>query len=590
MRTPIGCRFRHCTPRFRNWLPSYFSVLFICAVCWLHSGGPAAAQDSSGRAALLIANGAYPDASPPIQSVARDAAALADELKLMSFDITQAQNATKQDMQGAMDGFLRKIKPGTTALVYFGGIGIQIAHQTFLIPVNAEIWSETDVKREGVSIDWLVGEMNQRGAKVKIVILDASRRNPFERRFRTYSAGLAGVDAPEGTLVIFSAAPNKVSRDNSSDAQTLFMTELVKELDVPGIGVEEAMTRTRIGVSRASGGEEVPWMASSLIDPVYFTPPSAQGDQASAPPPSPRAPVPAAPAPQETVLPPPPAPVQQPAERQPPPAAPDRVANAPSPKPSAPGNRPPAPEKSSDQPAVGTPIRDCPDCPQLVVVPAGDFTMGSGTTPYDRPPHKVIIAKPFAIGRTEVTFAEWDRCVSDGGCKYRPDDQSFGGGDHPVINISWFDTKDYIAWLSEKTGKTYRLPSEAEWEFAAHGGTTTAYTWGNEPMAQKANCSDCGNDSDGRQTVPVASYPANGYGLFDMAGNAAEWVEDCWIASYRGAPRDATPREVTGCGQRVLRGGSFDASSAYAKPTARFRYDADVRYWANGFRLLRELP
>lgn len=218
------------------------------------------------------------------------------------------------------------------------------------------------------------------------------------------------------------------------------------------------------------------------------------------------------------------------------------------------------------------------------------YRMGSGKTPFDRPVHSVTIPAPFAIGTTEVTFSNWDLCVEDGGCKYRPDDEGFGREDRPVINISWFDTKEYLDWLSKKTGKKYRLPTEAEWEYAAHGGTTSPFAWGTTVGKGMANCADCGGKSDGQKTLPTRSFPANGFGLFDMSGNAAEWVEDCWNQTYRGAPADGSAWVTPGCGQRVLRGGSFNNASAYAKPSARFRYDADVRYYGNGFRVVREAP
>ena len=143
--------------------------------------------------------------------------------------------------------------------------------------------------------------------------------------------------------------------------------------------------------------------------------------------------------------------------------------------------------------------------------------------------------------------------------------------------------------VAERQGRSYRLPTEAEWEYAAHGGTGTMFSWGTTVGKHMANCADCGGH-EGPHTLPVRSFPANGYGLYDMAGNAAEWVEDCWNASYRGAPKDGSAWLTGNCEQRVLRGGSFDGSSAYVKPSARFRYDADVRYWANGFRVLREGP
>jgi formylglycine-generating enzyme required for sulfatase activity len=214
--------------------------------------------------------------------------------------------------------------------------------------------------------------------------------------------------------------------------------------------------------------------------------------------------------------------------------------------------------------------------------------MGSNDFELEKPIHHVTIAKPFAMGRGEVTFQEWDACVAGGGCFHRPDDR--GRGRHlPVTDVSWLDAGNYIAWLSRTTGQKYRLPSEAEWEYAARGGTITTFWWGKDARAGLANCRECGGDG-GRQTSPAGTYAANGFGLYDTAGNVAEWVEDCWIDSYRGAPRDASARVVPQCRQRVLRGGSFDNGGRYVRSASRFLYDMDVRYYANGFRVLREIP
>jgi formylglycine-generating enzyme required for sulfatase activity len=223
----------------------------------------------------------------------------------------------------------------------------------------------------------------------------------------------------------------------------------------------------------------------------------------------------------------------------------------------------------------------------MLVVPAGSFDMGSATE-YENPAHRVTIAKPFAIGRHEVTFDQWDACVADGGCKHRPDDREWGRGDRPVINVSWLDAKAFVAWLSQKTGQTYRLPSEAEWEYAARGGTNSPYWWGRDVGSRQANCREC-NTGSSQQTSAVGSYKANPFGLHDTAGNAAEWVEDCWNDNYRGAPQNGSPWVTGQCRLRVLRGGAFDSAARYLRSTARFRYDSDVRYSANGFRVVREL-
>jgi formylglycine-generating enzyme required for sulfatase activity len=234
-------------------------------------------------------------------------------------------------------------------------------------------------------------------------------------------------------------------------------------------------------------------------------------------------------------------------------------------------------------------FRDCESCPELVVVPPGDFVMGSNDTPYEKPEHPISIRKPFAIGRREVTFAEWDRCTDTGACRVRPEDHGWGRGDRPVINVSWEDAKLFVAWLSQKTGQKYRLPSEAEWEYAARAGTRTPFWWGRELGMGHAQCDACGSPIK-QQVVPTGSFRPNGFGLYDTSGNAAEWVEDCWNDSYRNAPKDAAPWTSGDCRLRVLRGGNFLSNASDVRSSARFRYDIDVRYYANGFRVARELP
>jgi formylglycine-generating enzyme required for sulfatase activity len=239
-------------------------------------------------------------------------------------------------------------------------------------------------------------------------------------------------------------------------------------------------------------------------------------------------------------------------------------------------------------PEPGEIFRDCPDCAEMVVVPAGEFSMGSAETVYEKPEHRVTIANPIAIGRREVTFEEWDLCIAAGGCKHRPDDNGWGRGNRPVVGVSWDDAKVFVNWLSQKTGKRFRLPSEAEWEYSARAGTNTAFWWGRAADKGHANCEDCGA-SPSRQTMPAGSFRPNGFGLYDVAGNAAEWVEDCWNDTYRGAPSNGAAWATGQCRQRVLRGGSFAGKANLIRSAARFRYDQDVRYYANGFRVARDL-
>jgi formylglycine-generating enzyme required for sulfatase activity len=278
------------------------------------------------------------------------------------------------------------------------------------------------------------------------------------------------------------------------------------------------------------------------------------------------------------------------------PLAPFGSTEQPEPPPqSVPAPAPQAPPPSSGLtaqragiPDPGEIFKDCNNCPELVVIPPGDFVMGSNDTPYEKPERTIAIRNPFAIGRREVTFAEWDQCADAGACKVRPDDHGWGRGDRPVINVSWDDAKAFLAWLSQRSGQRYRLPTEAEWEYTARAGTKTPFWWGRDVGAGRAQCDGCASPTN-KQTSPVGSFRPNGFGLFDTAGNAAEWVEDCWNDNYRNAPRDASAWMSGDCHMHVLRGGAFTSKATDVRSSARFRYDSDVRYYANGFRVARDL-
>jgi regulator of sirC expression with transglutaminase-like and TPR domain len=245
-------------------------VAFFCLLSLLLASlGRVEAADS--RYALVIGNAKYPDSESPLKEPVNDMRAMADELKRAGFDVTAGENLSGDAMRRAINGFYDKIKPGTVAMIFFSGYGIQSGRQSFMIPVDGAIWDEKDVRRDGVSLDTVLGEMNSRGASVKIAILDASRRNPFERRFRQFSTGLAPVTAPRGTLVMYSAPPGTVVNDSTTD-KSLFVQELLKEIRVPNLTAEEAFNRTRVGVSRVSKGDQIPWFSSSLAEEFSFGP------------------------------------------------------------------------------------------------------------------------------------------------------------------------------------------------------------------------------------------------------------------------------------------------------------------------------
>src|ERR1700748_133015 len=230
------------------------------------------------RFALVIGNAKYPDADTPLKEPINDARQVADELKRDGFTVEIGENLTGDNMRRAFDRLYNKLRPGSVALIFFSGFGISSNRQSYMIPVDAQIWTESDVRRDGLSLETVLGEINSRGAGVKIALIDASRRNPFERRFRSFSAGLAPVIAPNGTLVMYSAALSSVISENGSDP-SLFVRELLKETRVPALPAEETLNRTRVGVTRASRQEQVPWISSSLAEDFAFVP-------GSAPPPS----------------------------------------------------------------------------------------------------------------------------------------------------------------------------------------------------------------------------------------------------------------------------------------------------------------
>jgi len=241
---------------------------------------------------------------------------------------------------------------------------------------------------------------------------------------------------------------------------------------------------------------------------------------------------------------------------------------------------------AEEQRAPFSTFTDCDECPEMVVIPPGRFRMGDshgGGMYWEKPVHDVRIDYSFAVGKYEVTFAQWDACISDGGCgNYRLIDWDWGRGNHPAINVSWDDAKEYVAWLSRKTGQEYRLLSETEWEYAARGGATTQYSWGNSIGSGNANCSGCGSKWDTAKTSPVGSFRPNGFGLFDVHGNVWEWVEDCWHDNYNDAPGGE-------CGERVLRGGSLVSGPRNLRAATRSWDAADYRLVVNGFRIARML-
>jgi formylglycine-generating enzyme required for sulfatase activity len=529
----------------------------------------AAAAEAQKRVALVIANEAY--AAAPISNTASIARDIAQVLRQGGFDVVYAENASTTDMTNAFQSFAGKIEKGAVAVVYYSGYAAPFQDRNVLIAVDAKTPSEADMRSQGLDMDLLLDPMIVARSPGSVVIVDASRPSPWTRSGPAAGAPIKNVS------VILPAAPGKLA------SNVAFAPELVKAMKAPGLGFDAVISRTRAAVSRASGGQQTVWQSSAPPKELVVLEreaPAGAADavelgfwdtiKASDKAADLQAYLDSYPQGQFSAM------------------AKARLALLQSQKTETSPTRNAAPVGEVQPPSPAVPVRDCPVCPELVPIPAGDFEMGATDGfPFERPIHRVAIRKPFYIGRREVTFDEWDACVNEGGCQYRAPNQRPGRGLRPVTNVDWNDAKTFLSWLSAKTGHFYRLPSEAEWEYAARAGTKTAYFWGGALEKDRANCTGCTSSALGA-AAETGAFPANGFGLFDMAGNAAEWVEDCWSETYSGAPSDGSAWVKPNCRERVLRGGSFNNDARFVRSAARFKYDFDVRYYTNGFRVVRE--
>ncbi len=565
-------------------------VWLVTALCFgvvLGSGTPAQAEK---RVALVIGNSAYP--LWPLNNPVNDARAMAAKLKEIGFEVILRENATKAQMEDAIGSFGEKLTEGDTGLMFYAGHGMQVAGRNYLIPVDAKIASEQRVKLETVDAEVVLDQMAAAKARVSLVILDACRNNPFERRWRGGSAGLATMNAPRGTLIAYATAPGQVAADGEGK-NGLYTGELLKVLGEPGLPVEEVFKRVRIAVAKASNEAQMPWEASSLTGAMYFVPQTATNQ----PPPSGGADKEALfwqsiqgsrnAADFEDYI------TQFPngtfaglARR--------RLEDMKGGKSTQTAVLPP-PTAEDDSETSETVFRDCPNCPEMIVIPAGRFMMGSpesepGRDPNEGPQHIVNIGYSFAVGKYEVTQDEYKAVMGS-------NPSEFKGSRNPVEHVSWDDTKKFIRKLNAKTGKSYRLLTEAEWEYVARAGTTSPYWWGDSASHEYANYGQdecCEGLASGKDrwvnTAPVGQFPANGLGVHDMHGNVWEWVEDCGTGNYHGAPTDGLAWIIEGCRVRVLRGGSWYYDPRNLRSARRSWDLPDHPSGGIGFRLARTLP
>jgi formylglycine-generating enzyme required for sulfatase activity len=571
-----------------GWLRSFLLAAPLVALAAM----PALPQEAvpPARIALVIANGAYPDAA--VTQAPAQGRAVAAALREGGFDVVAVENGARADMRQAIAQFAGKLRPGAAAVVFYSGHAVQQRDRDFLVPISP------NPVQDAVDLDEIIDPLIIAKPSSALVLIDASRDNPWQARGK----GLRAIERLESVAVMFTAAPGKTVADSGPRGNPA-VEEWLKAIRTPGLDMAAAVERVRDAVAKTSRRSQQIWLSSAPQKGLVVTPAGqpvavAQANRAVilSPPGSDASPdafelafwesirnsenaseyrayLDAYPNGRFSAL----ARAREQLYRAKPGAA----------APAASATRPPAAATpAAPAPKMGQ-IRDCNDCPELTAIPPGSFQMGSNDLyEFEKPVHPVAI-RGFLLGTREVNFEEWDRCVNEGGCNYRPDDRGLGRGKRPVTDIHWNDANAYLAWLSARTGKRYRLPSESEWEYAARAGATTAYPWGQSVEKDRANCLGC-NDQPRRSAVASGQYPPNAFGLYDMAGNAAEWVADCWSENYRTTPRDGSAHVVPGCRERVLRGGSFNNDPRYLRSAARFKYEADVRFYTNGLRVARE--
>ena len=572
------------------------SVLFWLSIGFSHS---LFAQQKEQRVALVIGNSAYKAA--PLRNPVNDATDMAQALREAGFVVTLRTNIGTRDMRQAIRTFSQTLKQGGVGLFYFAGHGIQSKGRNYLVPLNADIKEEFELEDEAVDANRVLAGMEEAGNRVNIVVLDACRDNPFARSWRSSSSGLAQLSAPNGSFVVFATAPGSVAADGLG-RNGVFTRHLLASLKHPDSDIDRVFTRVAAGVARESNKKQVPWKSSSLTGEFRFSGAVQVGS------------VPAAPEMSE-------------AQREDAfwvdakavgnreafegylesypkgryaslaraniarlAAGSTQVVGAPT---ATTPTRPqpvPAPSAQPLAPQAGTSFKDCDECPEMVMLPAGTFLMGSKADPVansqpgvkEQPQHSVTI-RAFAIGKFEVTQEQWFALMGTLPSKFK-------GRTLPVEPVSWSDAQAFVQKLSAKTGKTYRLPSEAEWEYAARAASQTNYSFGDkaEPLGRYAWSASNASAT----THPVGEKLPNAFGLHDMLGNVWEWTEDCWNGSYNGAPNDGSAWTAGDCSQRVVRGGAWSRSPgllriAFHSPAGTLLHPPADRFDVFRFRVAR---
>jgi formylglycine-generating enzyme required for sulfatase activity len=531
-------------------------------------------------------------------------------------------------MEAALTQFAKAATGADQAVVYYSGHGIEVGEVNYLLPVEASIESEPTVPVEAVSLAAVMG-IASGGRQLGLVVLDACRDNPLAGSMKradgatrgAASRGLVRVEASGNLLVAYATRDGQVASDGAG-THSPYTTAILDALKEPGLEVRLFWGKVHDSVLSATNRSQEPFTYGALgAKALYLNPPASAASVNPAGPPPPAYDSRAA----ELAL------WQSAQSLGTAEAYLDYLKKYPEGQFSdqaklhvAALTRPVAGGQSSvssmasvsSGSAVPTvsghhvreTFRDCADvCPEMVVIPPGHFQMGSPRLSMEEPVHEVRIGYVFAVGKYPVTRGEFrqylaatgraasDTCMGNSISKsnYNGTRSWLNPGfpqddNHPVVCVTWEQAQGYANWLSQKVGHPYRLLSEAEYEYAARAGTTTAYYWGDDIGRGHANCDGCGSNWDNKQTSPVGSFAPNPWGLFDMLGDVVSWSQDCWHDNYSGAPSDGSAWRTGGCSLHVLRGGTWGMISAGLHASARYTGDGTRAFNSEGFRLARD--
>ena len=603
------------------------SVLFCCAQAQ-ESGGRSSGRDAGNpkRIALVIGNDTYTHVRP-LQKAGNDATAMARELKAAGFEVLLHRDLNYRGMVKAVETLANTITGGDQVVFFFAGHGVQLKTGNYLLPVDIEASSESEIEKTAYGLADLTDKLSEAKASFALVMVDACRDNPIKSNGRSVggSRGLSPVDPPKGQVVVFSASKGQQAldrlNDTDKDPNGVFTREFIKRMKKPGVRVEDMVREVQDSVealARTVSHDQRPAMYSEARGNFYFFGPTTVRLQspANSSATDPEYETWTAAGEANTVaayqayldafpkgkfavaarikL----AALATPAVTRPPPGAASNVPPATAAtiddvkattQTTPPSNRvdkvsptpPPVVTKPVivvTQAQVGP--KDCSECPEMVEIPAGSFDMGeTGST-------RRVVLRAFALSKTEVTQRQWKAVMGA-----NPSDFSTCGDQCPVENINWDDAQAFVRKLSLKTGQNYRLPSEAEWEYACRANDRKEHCGSDYVDAVAwygAMTTPAGNSA--RTTNRVGLKQPNAWGLYDMSGNVWEWTQDCWNDNYQGAPADGTAWSTGNCGQHVLRGGSWQYSPQLTRSAARIHYASSLRLNILGLRVARSYP